>query len=84
MYTLAIASDTLSAVLKSAGFGLLGIAFLVGGHKLFHMIDVGKKLTGVDFKEQIKQGNVAAALYEGLVEAAFLAGLAYIIGQAIS
>jgi hypothetical protein len=39
---------------------------------------------GIDFKEQIQKGNMAAALYEGLVEAAFLLGLAYIIGQVVS
>jgi uncharacterized membrane protein YjfL (UPF0719 family) len=70
--------------LLSIGFGCLGILLLVVGHKLFHMLDLGKKLTRVDFKEQIKSGNTAAALYEGLVEAAFLVGLAYIVGQAIS
>jgi uncharacterized membrane protein YjfL (UPF0719 family) len=70
--------------LISVAFGALGIALLVIGHKLFHAIDLGRKLTGIDFKEQIKNGNVAAALYEGVVEAAFLIGLAYIIGQVVA
>jgi uncharacterized membrane protein YjfL (UPF0719 family) len=76
--------DIFDKGLLSVGFGLLGIVLLVLGHKLFHAIDLGKKLTRMDFKEQIKNGNNAAALYEGLVEAAFLLGLAYIVGQAIS
>jgi hypothetical protein len=57
---------------------------LIIGHKLFHAIDVGRKLTGINFREQIEKGNIAAAVYEGLVEAAFLLGLAYIIGQVVS
>jgi hypothetical protein len=68
----------------SAGFGALGIMMLIIGHKLFHAIDVGRKLTGINFREQIEKGNIAAAVYEGLVEAAFLLGLAYIIGQVVS
>ena len=76
-------TDVFHNAMISIGFGLLGICLLVGGHRLFHAVDMGKKLTGIDFKEQIKNGNIAAALYEGLVEAAFLFGLAYIIGQAI-
>jgi hypothetical protein len=68
----------------SLGFGALGIALLILGHKLFHALDVGKRLTGIDFKDQIQKGNMAAALYEGLVEAAFLLGLAYIVGQVVS
>jgi hypothetical protein len=85
MFILAmLAHDVLNNALISIGFGVLGIALLIIGHKLFHAIDLGKKLTGVDFKEQIQKGNTAAALYEGLVEAAFLLGLAYIIGQVVS
>ena len=70
--------------LVSLAFGALGIALLIVGHKLFHAIDLGRRLTGIDFKDQIQKGNMAAALYEGLVEAAFLLGLAYIIGQVVS
>jgi hypothetical protein len=87
MFILAAAMQT-GAVFDNAmisiGFGVLGIALLIIGHKLFHAIDLGKRLTGIDFKEQIQKGNMAAALYEGLVEAAFLLGLAYIIGQVVS
>jgi uncharacterized membrane protein YjfL (UPF0719 family) len=72
------------AALISAGFGALGMALLLIGHKLFHAIDLGKKLTRVNFKEQIQNGNIAAALYEGMVEAAFLLGLAYIVGRVVS
>lgn len=76
--------DIFNRGLQSIGFGCIGIVMLIVGHKLFHAIDVGRKLTGIDFKDQIQKGNSAAALYEGLVEAAFLLGLAYIVGQAIS
>lgn len=76
--------DIFDKSLLSIGFGCLGILLLVVGHKLFHMLDLGKKLTRIEFKEQIQKGNVAAALYEGLVEAAFLLGLAYIVGQVVS
>lgn len=76
-------SDIFDNALISLAFGAIGIALLIIGHKLFHAIDLGKKMTGIDFKEQIKAGNMAAALYEGLVEAAFLVGLAYIVGQVV-
>jgi uncharacterized membrane protein YjfL (UPF0719 family) len=90
MYLLAVNSsdsfnkDIFDKVLLSVGFGCIGIILLVAGHKLFHMLDLGRKLTRIDFKEQIQKGNTAAALYEGLVEAAFLLGLAYIVGQVVS
>jgi uncharacterized membrane protein YjfL (UPF0719 family) len=84
MQLLAVNTDLLAKPLLSIGFGVIGIAMLIIGHKIFHAIDMGKKLTGMDFKEQIKAGNMAAAVYEGLVEAAFLIGLAYIVGQVVS
>ena len=88
MSTLAASMMQSNAAIQNAmisiGFGALGIALLVVGHKLFHAIDVGKRLTGIDFNDQIQKGNMAAAVYEGLVEAAFLLGLAYIIGQVVS
>jgi uncharacterized membrane protein YjfL (UPF0719 family) len=84
MHLLAVNTDILAKPLLSIGFGVIGIAMLVIGHKLFHAIDMGRKLTGIDFKEQIKTGNIAAAIYEGLVEAAFLLGLAYIVRQVVS
>ena len=76
MFILAVSlthdNTLLDNALISLGFGAMGIALLILGHKLFHAIDLGKRLTGIDFKEQIQKGNMAAALYEGLVEAAFL------------
>jgi uncharacterized membrane protein YjfL (UPF0719 family) len=83
MQLLAINTNVITSPLWSIGFGMIGIAMLIIGHKIFHAIDMGKKLTGMDFKEQIKAGNMAAAVYEGLVEAAFLLGLAYIVGQVV-
>lgn len=83
MQLLAINTDILAKPMLSIGFGIIGIAMLIVGHKIFHAIDMGKKLTGMDFKEQIKAGNMAAAVYEGLVEAAFLLGLAYIVEQVV-
>jgi uncharacterized membrane protein YjfL (UPF0719 family) len=83
MQLLAINTNVITSPLWSIGFGMIGIAMLIIGHKIFHAIDMGKKLTGMDFKEQIKNGNMAAAVYEGLVEAAFLLGLAYIVGQVV-
>lgn len=65
-------------------FGTIGIALLFVGHKLFHSIGRGAKMNGIDFKEQIQKGNVASALYEGLVEAAFLLGIAFIIGRVVA
>ena len=82
--TASLSGGIFNNALISAAFGILGIAFLVVGHKLFHAIDLGKRLTGIDFKEQIQKNNMAAAVYEGMVEAAFLIGLAYIIGQVVA
>jgi uncharacterized membrane protein YjfL (UPF0719 family) len=76
--------EIIHGAFSALAFGLLGIALLIIGHKLFHAIDLGRKLTRIDFKEQITRGNVAAALYEGMIEAAFLLGLAYIIGRVVS
>jgi uncharacterized membrane protein YjfL (UPF0719 family) len=88
MSTLAAINDNILGnfhlALLSIGFGAVGIALLIIGHKIFHAIDLGKRMTGIDFKEQIQKGNMAAAVYEGLVEAAFLLGIAYIIGQVVS
>jgi uncharacterized integral membrane protein len=81
---LSLNTESLHAALSAVGFSTLGILLLIVGHKLFHAIDLGKKLTGIDFKEQICKGNIAAAIYEGMVEAAFLLGLAFIIGRVVS
>ena len=77
-------NETLHGILMALAFSTLGIAMLIIGHKLFHAIDLGKKMTGIDFKEQLQKGNIAAAIYEGLVEASFLLALAYIIGKVVS
>ncbi len=86
MCAIAIAfnADILRGASLSAAYGALGIAMLIIGHKLFHAIDLGKKLTRMDFKDQIQKGNLAAAVYEGMIEAAFLLGLAYIVGRVVS
>jgi hypothetical protein len=76
--------EGLHAALSATGFCALGILLLIVGHMLFHAIDLGKKLTGIDFKDQLIKGNLAAAIYGGLVEAAFLLGLAYIIGKIVA
>ncbi len=86
MLPLAIKIDTemLHLALSSVGFGILGMVLLLLGHKVFHTMDLGRKLSRAHFKEQIQSGNIAAALYVGLVEAAFIVGLAYIIGKVVS
>ncbi len=58
----------------AALYGLLGIVMSVLGYKLFDLID-----TKVDFAEEIKKGNMAAAV----VLAGFLAGICYIIGRTV-
>jgi hypothetical protein len=86
MLTLAniLTGNIFNNAMISIAFAILGIAFLIIGHKLFHALDLGRRLTGIDFREQIQKNNMAAAVYEGLVEAAFLLGLAYIIGQVVA
>ena len=58
----------------SALFGMLGIIMSVLGYKLFDLID-----TKVDFADEIRKGNMAAAV----VVAAFLVGICYIIGRTV-
>ena len=58
----------------SAGFGALGIVMSVIGYKLFDLIE-----TKIDFAEEIKKGNVAAAVVVG----AFLLGICFIIGRTV-
>ena len=55
-------------------FGSLGILMSALGYKLFDLIE-----TKVDFAEEIKKGNMAAAV----VVASFLAGVCYIIGRTV-
>jgi uncharacterized membrane protein YjfL (UPF0719 family) len=58
----------------AALYGGLGVLMCVLGYKLFDLID-----TKVDFAEEIKKGNIAAAI----VLAGFLAGICYIIGRTV-
>lgn len=58
----------------AALFGLLGIALLVFGYKLFDWIE-----TKIDFADEIRKGNVAV----GITVGAFLLGVAIIVGRAI-
>lgn len=62
------------SILMSAMFGLLGILMSAFGYKLFDLIE-----TKVDFAEEIRKGNMAAAL----VVASFLGGICYIIGRTV-
>ncbi len=58
----------------AALFGGLGIVMCVLGYKLFDLVE-----TRIDFADEIKKGNVAAAV----VIAAFLVGICFIIGRAV-
>jgi len=58
----------------ATSFGLVGIVLSALGYKLFDLIE-----TKIDFAEEIKKGNVAAAI----VMAGFLIGICFIIGRAI-
>lgn len=55
-------------------FGLVGIILSALGYKLFDLIE-----TKIDFAEEIKKGNIAAAI----VMSGFLIGICFIIGRAI-
>ncbi|MBN8603131.1 MAG: DUF350 domain-containing protein [Planctomycetes bacterium] len=58
----------------AAGFGGLGIVLSVIGYFLFDLVE-----WRIDFADEIKKGNVAAALVMGL----FILGICFIIGRAI-
>lgn len=58
----------------AAIYGALGVVMAVLGYKVFDLID-----TRVDYADEIKKGNIAAAI----VIAGFLIGICYIIGNAI-
>ena len=58
----------------ASSFGLVGIILSALGYKLFDLIE-----TKIDFAEEIKKGNIAAAI----VMAGFLIGICFIIGRAI-
>jgi uncharacterized membrane protein YjfL (UPF0719 family) len=63
-----------TSLLVSALYGVLGILLSAFGYKLFDLIE-----TKVDFAEEIRKGNVAAAI----VVASFLAGICFIIGRTV-
>jgi uncharacterized membrane protein YjfL (UPF0719 family) len=63
-----------NSILVSALFGALGILMSAFGYKLFDLIE-----TKVDFAEEIRKGNMAAAV----VVASFIAGVCYIIGRTV-
>ena len=58
----------------AAAYGMVGIGMCVLGYKLFDLIE-----TKIDFAEEIKKGNVAAAI----VIAGFLMGICFIIGRTV-
>ena len=58
----------------AALFGALGVVMSVIGYKSFDVIE-----TKVDFADEIKKGNLAAAVVIG----SFLIGICFIIGRAV-
>jgi uncharacterized membrane protein YjfL (UPF0719 family) len=58
----------------AALYGALGIVMSFVGYKVFDIVE-----TRIDFAEEIKKGNVAAAMVIG----AFLIGICFIIGRAV-
>jgi uncharacterized membrane protein YjfL (UPF0719 family) len=58
----------------AALFGGLGIILSFVGYKVFDLIE-----TKIDFAEEIKKGNLAAAVVIGT----FLMGICFIIGRAV-
>jgi len=58
----------------AALYGLLGIILSFVGYKAFDLAE-----TRIDFADEIKKGNVAAAI----VIAGFLIGICFIIGRAV-
>ena len=58
----------------AAMFGGIGIVMSAVGYKLFDLVE-----TRIDFADEIKKGNVAAAIVIG----AFLMGICFIIGRAV-
>ena len=58
----------------AALFGAMGIIMSVLGYKLFDLVE-----RRIDFAEEIRKGNVAAAIVVG----AFLIGICFIIGRAV-
>ena len=62
------------SIMFAAMFGGLGIVMTVVGYKLFDLIE-----TKIDFADEIRKGNVAAAIVIG----SFLVGICFIIGRAV-
>lgn len=58
----------------AALFGGLGILLSFVGYKVFDLLD-----TRIDYAEEIKKGNLAAAVLLG----AFIIGICFIIGRAV-
>ncbi|MGC4031645.1 MAG: DUF350 domain-containing protein [Tepidisphaeraceae bacterium] len=58
----------------AALYGFMGIILAFVAYKLFDIIE-----TKIDFVEEIKKGNLSAAI----VISAFLLGICFIIGRAI-
>ena len=55
-------------------FGCLGIVLSFIGYRLFDIAE-----TRIDFSEEIRKGNIAAAI----VIAGFILGICFIIGRAV-
>ena len=64
----------MESLLVAAAYGGLGIVMTALGYKLFDLIE-----TKVDFADEIKKGNIAAAI----VIAGFLMGICFIIGRTV-
>ena len=62
------------SLLIASMFGGLGIVMTFVGYKLFDLFE-----TKIDFADEIKKGNIAAAI----VIAAFLVGICFIIGRTV-
>jgi uncharacterized membrane protein YjfL (UPF0719 family) len=63
-----------NSLIISGLFGMLGILMSALGYKLFDLID-----TKVDFADEIRKGNMAAAVVVG----SFMIGICYIIGRTV-
>lgn len=63
-----------TSLLFALAFGSLGIVMCVVGYKLFDLVE-----TKIDFADEIKKGNIAAAI----VIAGFLVGICFIIGRTV-
>lgn len=55
-------------------FGVVGIVMSFAGYKLFDLAE-----TRIDFADEIKKGNLAAAVVIG----AFILGVCFIIGRTV-